>query len=74
MTPEQQAQEIYNYMGKSCNNAEAAIALLWKHDVRGREYWEDVWYELLLKYGERWQSMHWDDEMSKQHYIEQVCP
>lgn len=75
MTAEQkQAEEIYHYMGRSCNNAECAIALLYHHNVNAREYWSEVWYELLLKYGERWQASHWDDDISKEHYIEHVCP
>lgn len=73
MTPEEKSEQIYKHM-RNFNAAEGAVSLLWHHNVGERDYWEEVWYELLLNYGEHWQAMQWDDEMSKEHYIEHVCP
>lgn len=66
MTPELKAQQIYKHL-RSFNAAEAAISLLWHHNVGERDYWEEVWEALIDTRGEHWQKLEF--QHNRKDYI-----
>ena len=69
MTPKNKAEQIYTYMNHNFVAAESAICLL-HQESEYKIFWEQVWEELLDKYGERWQQIEFEHQ--RQHYI-QAC-
>jgi spore germination protein YaaH len=69
MSAQEKAEQIYTYMNHNFVAAESAICLL-HQESEYKIFWEQVWEELLDKYGERWQQIEFEHQ--RQHYI-QAC-
>jgi len=66
MTPKQKAEKIYTYMNLDFVAAEGAICLLHQHS-KEKEFWEEVWEELIDTRGEHWQKIEF--QHNRKDYI-----
>jgi hypothetical protein len=66
MSAQEKAEQIYIYLDLDFVASECSICLLHQH-CENKTYWEEVWEQLLDKYGERWQQIEF--QYQRKEYI-----